>query len=506
MAILNWRDYPRMRFVDFPSAVMYKGAIFIASDRGDTSWISDGINWLEVATSSRRSATSKALISAYEVEQSIARVHGPRGWPRSALINANDIPTISSVSDPAADPDPATQIIYPFGIDHAGVVPKEYRKTNIIRGYNPNLTLAAGASRHYVAPGKLKITGATGANAGTDTALEPGQTWGQGTSPKYCSFVLDGDVFYLPSAAGGAATMMHIMVGESIVTPTISGANLTAGAAGFNFYSAAVTHYIKFKFPTVARRRISLTFEQAYIPKTIVTRVTSTLTFPAAPRLRWLAFGDSFTDLTISDASSAWATTHSCAEVMHGAFGGEFELINAGVGSSSFADTTYVVLPGNVIPYPDGKFPSFRKQLVAATQGLDADVVTLLCGHNDSTVYSSALFMDEVRQFIADARSIHENALIFIIGANTSPGRISAGQDVGTEAKIAEACAALGAIHIPLQTRTPKFMRGTGKQSVPTGDGNCDVLTGPDNIHPTIKGHELLGLRMAEDIYRVLVG
>ena len=48
MAILNWRDHPRLRFVDFPPPFLTKGSVYIASDRGDTAWISDGTAYLQL--------------------------------------------------------------------------------------------------------------------------------------------------------------------------------------------------------------------------------------------------------------------------------------------------------------------------------------------------------------------------------------------------------------------------------------------------------------------------
>ena len=449
----------------------------------------------------RKEATASALISAYDAEQSLVNEHGPRNWPRPTMENANNVPTISSVSDPAADPDAATQIIYPFGFDHANgtVVPKEYRYTHLFRGLNPNLSIKRSI-RHYLIGPKLKISGATGANAGYDTAIEPGQSWGMGTAPKYCDFTLDGDVFYLPSSQGGASVTMHIAVDGAIMTPVISGSNLNVGSMPWNFYPNVVSHYIKFKFPTVARRKISLVFEFAYCPLSIHTRVTSTITVPTTKRLRWLAFGDSFSDGVISDTSTAFSQVHGTGETMHYMFGGEFEFLNMAASSSGFCDATYVVLPADSIPYPNGKFPSFRKQLLTATPGLDADIITLLCGHNDASQHANPVLLSECAAFIDDARSMHPGAIIAVFGANASPGKIGDGTDLLVEAKIKQVCDQKGAIFVPLQNRRIKFLRGSGKQSATTGDGNCDIYTGPDGIHPTIKGHGALGRMMAAEL------
>ena len=48
MAILNWRDHPRLRFVDFPPAAVNKGAVFIALDLNDSAWISDGTTYYPI--------------------------------------------------------------------------------------------------------------------------------------------------------------------------------------------------------------------------------------------------------------------------------------------------------------------------------------------------------------------------------------------------------------------------------------------------------------------------
>lgn len=491
---------PEFTWATKPPAAGNAGKEIIVTDMGRSRWYSNNTDWIPLDNCRTTKAT---LIAAYEAEQRIARIYGSKAWPRTALINPDDIPTISSVADPTTDPDPATYAVYPFLIGHAGDVPAAYKVSHLLRGYNPNLR-AYRFGNSYQVPTRINQTGTGQASAGTNTDIEPGATWSQGHAPRYCSFMLDGDVFYLHQTGVGASTNTQIMVGESFVTPVISGANLAVGDAGFNFNSTINSHYVKVKFPTSARREITLVFEESIVPGRIMTRATSTLTVPHKPRLRWLAFGDSFSTSTFSDSSTVRSPTHGCSHMMHSAFGAHFDFINMAVGGSGFSPTTNL-LPGATQPYADAKLASFRTQLRTGTQGLDADVITLLCGHNDDNISSAQLFTDEMRAFITDAREMHPNALLFIIGKNSSPGQLSSGPDGnGTEAKIASICAEMGATHIPMQTRNPVFLRGTGKQDAPNGSGNTDILTGPDGTHPTIKGHEVLGLQMAQDIYRVL--
>ena len=450
-------------------------------------------------TAERKLATKDMLSAAYAAEQQIALTHGSALYPRPTYEKASNTIAMSDVADPATDVDAATQLIHPLRQAYAvnTVVPQDQRYTDFVRGFNPNLVCTRRAWRTFSFPSGIGKYN-TVENLGQDSVIDPGNIWSVRSGQLICDFTLSGDVFFL-AMDRGAIGKFAIQVDGAIITPTITGAAILPSLPAWVVVvddSQTGGAFIKCKFPSWGTRRIRLLLS-GLTPAELYTRATSTITFNKAS-LRWLSFGDSFASGTTSDASTPFFVS-GLHEIMNSCFGLELDHISSGVGGSGFFSG---LKPGDALT--DGAPASIRRVLLTSTRGLDADLITVLAGNNDAGQSANPVFASEVSQFIDNARELHPNALIVFFGANSSPGNITAGTDILIENKMAEICALKGIVHIPMQTRNPKFLRGSGKQGATNGTGNTDSMTGPDGTHPTAVGHQLTGEFMARELYLAL--
>lgn len=446
-----------------------------------------------------RAETVARLVSAYEAEQPISALHGSPLALRPTYAQPSNALTVSVVADPTLDADAATQIAHTFGqpFDVGASVPKEFRKSDVLRGFNPNLMLRASSDKCFSAYSKA-INYSTG---GTETELSPGDNVGVWISNKTIDFTLNSDVFYL-AIGNGAHGVLDVRVDGAIIAPTIQGPTIEAGNGPgqvLNPTGYPGDKFLKCKFASVGTRRVLVNVSGSQVTGRIFVRDTAAIAFNA-PALRWLAFGDSFGEGVVSD-SGPKADINGFPQMMyhamHGAFGFGFDQINMSIGGSGF----YTGLrPGGAVALNTPL--SFRRSLQMNSAGLNADLITVLGPINDVGYVNNATFASEVSQFIDDARSMHPNAVIAFFGSNASPSSVASGLSVQLENKLATICATKGVIHVPMQTATPPWLSGTGKQGSPAGDGNADYMTGSDGTHPTVLGHRLTGEFMARELYK----
>ena len=454
---------------------------------------------VDLAVKQAQAETAAKLVAAYAAEQPISTQHGSPLAPRPTYEKAGNALAVVDVANPATDVDAAPYIVYPFGQDIAagGVVPKALRTSDIVRGFNPNLMV-----RNPTGSGLTAMSCVTSYSAsGLETELEPGSPMSANSNNKIVDFTFDSDVFYLvmDRSVHGA---LCVHVDGAMIVPTITGPVVIAGAVpGEIMIDAAYVggRYVKFKFPSVATRRIMIVYAGDRITSKLYFRNTATVTFNRGA-LRWITVGDSFTAGSVSDTgaiANVYGRRQAYAHAMHGAFGFEFDQINIGIGGSGFLKN---LLPGAEKTL--GQSLSYRRSLLTNTAGLDADLITVLGCVNDAGSYADPLFANEMAAFIDDARAMHPRAMIVVFGTNTSIANIPTISPL-IEAKMAEICAAKGVPFVPMQTRNPPFLRGTGKQDAPTGTGNTDYMVGPDSTHPTVLGHRLTGEFMARELSRV---
>lgn len=462
------------------------------------SW--GGAGWVDA-----RSDAARALATAYTSEATTSELHGYRNEVRSGLPLAGDTPTISaSATLPSADADAATQEINIANSDEWIVdYLSDAQKDNIAkwyRGWNRNLKASLFGDSLRLSSTLFKTS--ENGNQDQDSNVEAGASWGVSSGVAILDFWLDSDVVFLRSF-GGASAIFELYVDGNLCTNATFGTNAQIDASG-RMIQPTANGYVKVKFPTVKRRRVTLIYQSSLAARSIHTRAIGSIT-PINNVPTWLHFGDSFSQCTISDIDTSKNVPGlGLVSWMRSMFGSSCNLINVAIGGTSLSNPDQI-LPSTQMPYIAGKLPSNRKVLRTITGGLDADIITCLFGHNDADLYASAEFEDEFRAFVRDVRTIHPRAMLVIFGSDASPVIIANGNAVNVEIKMKSFCTELGVHFIPLQTGDMLVLRGTGNQGNQTGDGNTDVYTGPDNNHPTAKGHrDAYGLYMARKLYEVL--
>ena len=463
---------------------------------------SEGIRPSEKA---RQKATAAYLLSQYASTRKASRF-GSGTRPRG-LSDPDDIPSIvsSSIVNPASDPtDPATRrinFVNGYAYETAGttpitqadfLAPREY-----YRGINETMT-QNGVGSDLTTRVKVIKPGSTGGNAGSSTSIESGAEWAISAENSQISFVFYGSVFYLRVHSWSTFGAILFVNGEPVI-PTAVGGDITNPAGlPWALLSPNGGRWVKVKFPTEARRVISILQLQYVLPTALMVPATSVIHGNPA-KVRVGVFGDSFTSPTVSD-SAVYTVGDAWVNVFHAQYALSTEMFNFGVAGSGFSGTAFnFTMPG--IPtseYVNGNYASQRKVLQLCTKGLDLDLILYLGCHND--MVSLPIFKDEVKAFWTDARNMHPNAILVQAGTNASPWLLSDDTDLVNEQKLAEACAEVGVRHIPMQTGVSRLFNGTGSQYSPNGSGNTDVLIGTDNIHPTIAGHSVIGKFLADRV------
>ena len=501
LGFLSWSTRPSANAVPV-------GTRFTATDRGYSDWVSDGYAWVSIQKE-RQKSTSSLLAANYAQYSKISEQHGPSSRPRPGATVADDIPVVSSSATiPSSDPtDPVTRRIDIFGGKaYEGWGSNPLTRDDVVasktysRGMNENIAIHTTGCGVLCRGSIAKVNQATG--AGIVTNLDAGASWGVTPNVAITEVVHDGTVIYF--SVRGTTLGFMIEVNGSVIEPSATSGDITVPQYPFLLVTNPDNRWVKVKFPSAKRRRIRLIQTDSYACSAIMCAATDIIT-GWKPPLRIGFFGDSFTDQTISDNNpktrgDIWPL------VFNGEFGGFFEILNFAVAGSSFSRTEQVLVKTPQSAYADGMLATHRKVLTTCTDGLDLDIVVALVGHNDASVSSLPLFRDEVVAFWKDAKRIHPNAIYVMAGCNPSPSKITDGTALSTEAILKAVANDLGVIFIPIQGGHTPLFTGTGDQGAPNGSGTTDVLTGPDKVHPTVKGNVTLGRYIAYSLVSKLNG
>lgn len=431
------------------------------------------------------SRTIASLVASYESQRAIDETFGPMLLARTGHPVAADIPTLTaSATAPASDADAAAQIIYPFGsvaltdpLPYSRLVNKTWFK-----GHSAGLRAFQYGSSIRCAS-TLAVYGQNGSQD-QDAALG----YGIDLALITVDVILDGDVLFCRNQGDNGSRFDLYVNGHLVTAAPSTGVTQT----GRYYYQTAT--YLKIKFSTSARRRITMVYHSKQAPMTLHTRSISTILPYVAEPLTWLHLGDSFSQYTGATDYSIGLT-----EWMRAAFGFQQDFINAAQGSTSFAGAT-MNLPG-AAPVASRK-ASIRQQYLLHGRVCNPKIVTLLIGHNDA-LNTQYIVGGELSALLSEIRADYPDALIFVFTSNASPGIISSGAVVTVEnTMIATANAIPGVVVFPLQTwSVGAFLRGTGYQGATNGSGNTDEYIWTDGGHPSDKGHRAYGQMMARRIY-----
>jgi lysophospholipase L1-like esterase len=188
----------------------------------------------------------------------------------------------------------------------------------------------------------------------------------------------------------------------------------------------------------------------------------------------------------------------------------------------------------------------FQSRIDADLIKTDPDLIILFGGYNDRS-YTLAAIQAAAETAIAKILADHPKAALFVVGswtpgtpdsaivtANNAVKAAAATYDVpfvdlldptGASVTAANYDAALtyrtgepvlqgGVLYIAQATstaiafnianwRAASVIFGTGKSGTPAGNGNADVATSSDAVHPTIPGAKLVGTLIARRIYEL---
>lgn len=201
---------------------------------------------------------------------------------------------------------------------------------------------------------------------------------------------------------------------------------------------------------------------------------------PTAQRPRVLVLGDSYSEPTTSDAAASRAR-HGWLYQLGLAL--NWDVWSCGAGGTGYVKT-------------NGSRGTFGSRVATDVTPWSPDIVIVSGGINDGgRVSDYAAYQTTVEQCIANIRAGCSASIIL-----TGPiWRGYAGSGTSDQERIGAAIVAAGSkanLFIP----TANWITGTGKQSAPAGNGNADVIIGPDNVHPTIIGHAYIAMRMSNAI------
>lgn len=433
----------------------------------------------------RKTALVSSLVASYESQSALDSMFGPMLLARTGYPVAADVPTLTaSATAPTADADAAAQVIYPFGSAALTdpILPSRLANKIWFKGHNQSLRARSYGS-------SLRLASAIG-NYGSNGQQDQDSTIGYGIDTAFITvdIILDGDVLFVRNQPD-SSSIFDLYVNGSLVTAS-PGTNVTQVSR--SYYQTA--GYLKIKFGTVSRRRITMVYWRPQAPLTLHTRTVSTALPYTNDPITWLHMGDSF-----SQYAGASVITLGLTEWMRSAFGFQHDFVNASAAATSFSGPT-MNMPGAVPTV--GQKASIRQQYLLAAKHCNPSIISLLIGHNDS--YNDQISVgSELTQLLRQMRADHPDALIFVFASNASPGLITSGSAVTVENTIIAAANSVpGVVAFPLQTwGAGAFLRGSGYQGATNGTGNTDLYTGSDGTHPSDAGHRAYGQMMARRIY-----
>ena len=429
-----------------------------------------------------------ALIAAYEAQQASDVQNGPMLLARSGLPVAGDIPAITaSATTPDADTDPAAQLIYPFGnIGNIDPIPQAtLERKQWYRGHSVGLR----ARQQNTDLIRLAETcGTYGANGSQDQ--DPLLGYGIDAAMVVLDFHIDGDVFFMRTQGNSACTFSLFVNGSRVTAAPGSGIT-QLGSAQYH----PTAKYVKLKWGTVERRRVTMVFTTVQCPTIFYTRNVSTMLPVNQSPLTWLHLGDSFSQYTGASRKDLGLTTW-----MHAAFGLQFDFVNIAQGGTRFGGGN---LPGAT---PTATKPSLRQQYLLHGHKSQPSIVTYLIGHNDSAA-NRELAAQELGATLRQVAADNPGVIQCVFTTNVSPGIIANGTGVLIESEfIAAASQVPDVLIVPLQTATSgPFLRGSGRVGATNGSGNTDLYTSADDAHPSDAGHRAYGQHMAAQLYAALV-
>ena len=258
------------------------------------------------------------------------------------------------------------------------------------------------------------------------------------------------------------------------------------------------TVFVKLDFSALApaRRMRTITIEGAgsnqHSFASVAVGPTSSIAHPGTNRTHLLALfgGDSFTEgENASPAVNKWVAWpyRACKRL------GIPQLYDLAIGTTGYVNTG----SGNRRKLVDQIAHDWGRAAFA-----NADLIVLANGYNDkaSAAINPAILATirtEARSSWAAVRLQFPDALVVILGVfggKSGPNADTVAAENGLKAEF-DSWADDFALWLPVSTDPAPWQFGTGNVAAPTGDGNSDVTTSNDNVHPSDYGHDVIAHR-----------
>jgi lysophospholipase L1-like esterase len=237
--------------------------------------------------------------------------------------------------------------------------------------------------------------------------------------------------------------------------------------------------YIKdFKTGPLSRveRKITVESQNFYFGGVNVGPLDSVWAPPDPSDLRTMVFGDSY----VEGAGGLFNALTGYANTLSKLMGWRDNWVS-GVGGTGYLNNAATKL-------------TFRQRVATDVIAYAPDVLIIAGGINDAA-YSDAAIQAEAALLFAQISAALPNTLVFVNGPWDPIFATRA--SIGTAIQ-----AAIGSLRnfYYVNNLGEAWQTGTGRVTAPVGDGNADIYTGSDGIHPTQAGHEYLANREATAI------
>ena len=231
-------------------------------------------------------------------------------------------------------------------------------------------------------------------------------------------------------------------------------------------------------FPNRATRAVRFESDESRFTQFTVDR-SADVTAAAPAGTRAVLLGDSFTEGSRAAARFTAFGQKLCA------LSGWDDCWASGSGGTGYL-AIGAAFPGRV---------KYRDRVVNDVLAWRPDVVVVTGGRNDGP-FSVAQVQAESRALFLQIRAALPTALV--IATSTFPASSAEANNSKLLAfsKAIKAGSAGLADHYLDVMGTQAYITGSGNAGSPTGDGNADVLTSADGVHPTQAGHDELGRQL----------
>lgn len=239
-------------------------------------------------------------------------------------------------------------------------------------------------------------------------------------------------------------------------------------------------YLVKVDFPAKALRKIRINAISPLFAGVVINRNDSILDpVPGPHRFRAMFFGDSITADAAGPAAEEAFT--SFAPIAAQLLGWEDAWIS-GVGSTGYL---------RAVP---ATRPTFRQRFARDVLPYKPDVLVIAGGINDLTFGYNEVNAEADLLFDQIERDL-PNTLVFVLGP-WNPRQI-----VPPEVNRAIRDAAQNRPNFFwIRNFDEPWITGTGRVTTPTGDGNSDIYTSSDGVHPTADGIDFYARKLADAI------